>query len=286
MKTRRRREKGVYICWLFHVVGDLHQPLHSSALFSQVAFPDGDRGGNLIRTNAGNLHSFWDGLLGRNIDPNDVRLESAELRMNDEMVALGETALEDLNPEVWAEEGHELCEEFVYSEAIRAAVERREEGSSSIVESVNLPNAYMTEAGTRARRRVVEAGFRLGSLLKEVAAAQPRGNVPERAVSVRITGLLPDPDGLDSIGETIRLRNMIDEAVDLSGWKVRDDDGDELLLSGMIEPGQQRDIVDSDNDVPLGNRGDVVELVNPAGTVVHRVEYSRSDVARGEFISF
>ena len=41
-------EKAVYLTWLFHLVGDIHQPLHCTAVFSE-RFPDGDKGGNLAR---------------------------------------------------------------------------------------------------------------------------------------------------------------------------------------------------------------------------------------------
>jgi len=32
------------LTWLFHLIGDIHQPLHSTALFSTKLFPEGDRG--------------------------------------------------------------------------------------------------------------------------------------------------------------------------------------------------------------------------------------------------
>src|SRR4029450_371927 len=52
-----KSEKAIMLAWLFHLVGDIHQPLHSTALFSQKLFPDGDRGGNLILTQqTRNLH--------------------------------------------------------------------------------------------------------------------------------------------------------------------------------------------------------------------------------------
>ena len=41
-------EKAVYLTWLFHLVGDIHQPLHCTAVFSE-RFPYGDKGGNLAR---------------------------------------------------------------------------------------------------------------------------------------------------------------------------------------------------------------------------------------------
>jgi S1/P1 Nuclease len=60
--------KAIALAWLFHLVGDLHQPLHTAQLFT-VEYPRGDRGGNEICvcvTQAGqpiDLHRFWDGVI-------------------------------------------------------------------------------------------------------------------------------------------------------------------------------------------------------------------------------
>jgi hypothetical protein len=65
IKSGTDEEKAVYMTWLFDLVGDIHQPLHCTAVFSE-RFPDGDRGGNLAmvrtRTSMTNLHLFRDGL--------------------------------------------------------------------------------------------------------------------------------------------------------------------------------------------------------------------------------
>jgi hypothetical protein len=47
--------------WLVHVVGDVHQPLHTTQRYSDQ-FPNGDQGGNLCKINRteGNLHALWD----------------------------------------------------------------------------------------------------------------------------------------------------------------------------------------------------------------------------------
>ena len=49
--------------WLFHLVGDIHHPLHCTAVFSEQ-FPNGDKGGNdafiRIRSSPVKLHSMWD----------------------------------------------------------------------------------------------------------------------------------------------------------------------------------------------------------------------------------
>jgi len=58
-------EKAIALCWLFHLVGDLHQPLHVISMMTPE-LPDGDRGGNLIfvrpspDTPPMRLHAFWD----------------------------------------------------------------------------------------------------------------------------------------------------------------------------------------------------------------------------------
>ena len=52
--------KAIALAWLFHLVGDIHQPLHTAQLFT-VEYPQGDRGGNQICvrvTQAGNRRTY------------------------------------------------------------------------------------------------------------------------------------------------------------------------------------------------------------------------------------
>ena len=39
--------KAIALAWLFHLMGDIHQPLHTAQLFT-VDYLQGDRGGNEI----------------------------------------------------------------------------------------------------------------------------------------------------------------------------------------------------------------------------------------------
>jgi hypothetical protein len=56
--------------YIEHLMGDMHQPLHSAELYNQ-SYPTGDQGGNLIQVTCPgecvgavtNLHSVWDSLL-------------------------------------------------------------------------------------------------------------------------------------------------------------------------------------------------------------------------------
>ncbi|HET7773984.1 MAG TPA: S1/P1 nuclease [Burkholderiaceae bacterium] len=63
-------ERAVALSWVLHLVGDLHQPLHTTGLVN-ADFPAGDRGGNDVFVRdpqrpelALRLHALWDDALG------------------------------------------------------------------------------------------------------------------------------------------------------------------------------------------------------------------------------
>ncbi|MGR6783121.1 S1/P1 nuclease, partial [Aeromonas veronii] len=68
--------KSYDLVWLVHIVGDVHQPLHSAGRVS-ASDTEGDAGGNKVklfceRGGPDNLHSFWDGLPGTERKPDNV----------------------------------------------------------------------------------------------------------------------------------------------------------------------------------------------------------------------
>src|SRR5262249_19822303 len=77
--------RAIALAWLFHLVGDVHQPLHTAQLFT-VDYPTGDRGGNEICvrvTQAGqpmDLHRFWDGVITSSQNFTRLRNEAIALR--------------------------------------------------------------------------------------------------------------------------------------------------------------------------------------------------------------
>jgi hypothetical protein len=159
--------KALAYCWLFHLVGDIHQPLHAVSLYSASRFPEGDRGGNSIPLRRGrNLHALWDGLLGRDDRLNRVVGEVAELRGR----YPDEDAANEMDPLHWAQESRALAESFAYNDIILNAVRTTQ------LTPIELPTSYMQQAGAIARQRVIAAGVRLGALLKAntpPANAQP-----------------------------------------------------------------------------------------------------------------
>ena len=64
-------ERALALSWIEHLIADVHQPLHATALYADSALSRrGDRGGNDILVTgatplrADNLHALWDGALG------------------------------------------------------------------------------------------------------------------------------------------------------------------------------------------------------------------------------
>ena len=84
--TERR---AIALAWLSHLVGDIHQPLHTVQLFT-VDYPNGDRGGNEICvrvTQAGqpmDLHRFWDGVITSSSNLTRLRNEATAVRKRQE----------------------------------------------------------------------------------------------------------------------------------------------------------------------------------------------------------
>ncbi len=166
-------EKAIYLSWLLHLAADLHQPLHSTALFSAVLLPRGDQGGNLIKVGRKRLHAYWDDLPGttaRSLRRLDREVQGLFRRRGIERAALDSTS--DLSFESWVEQSYELAWNHVYSESILDAVALYEEQAGrrlkyeERVPARRPPAAYRKEAQRVADRRVAEAGYRLAALIE------------------------------------------------------------------------------------------------------------------------
>jgi len=77
--------RGVALAWLFHLVGDIHQPLHAVQLFTRE-YPKGDRGGGdfCVRVTqdraALSLHRLWDGLITSSNNIRTLRTIASDYR--------------------------------------------------------------------------------------------------------------------------------------------------------------------------------------------------------------
>jgi hypothetical protein len=178
-------DKAVALCWLFHQVGDLHQPLHVLSMITPET-PDGDRGGNLIFVRPGpdrppvRLHAFWDNAAGHTDQPSSV---SRLARRLTRLPSLERPALPELTDrpytdqlvfERWArEESYPLAVKVAYQGGTLAAAYSEER-------AVVLSSFYVASAKEFSVRRVVLSGYRLADVLTALfAAASEAATIPQ-----------------------------------------------------------------------------------------------------------
>lgn len=158
-------EKAVAIVWMEHLIGDLHQPLHTSARVTS-GNQKGDQGGNLFfltpkgtkRPDQQNLHSFWDGIIGR-MTPNakdqcdaDYIDPIAQDIMKHYPADKYTSQLKLDNLDEWQRESFEIATREVYRD----------------VKWFELPSdKYKKKALKIAEERLALAGYRMGELFNQ-----------------------------------------------------------------------------------------------------------------------
>lgn len=163
------RDKAVALCWLLHLIGDVHQPLHAATFFSSERFEEGDRGGNLVPTKNKSLHTLWDGLLGEGKSLTVLTKRIQDLFNDPERLKQGEQALAAKTPREWVAESYKIAFEFIYDEKVRKLVKQGEEKPDEPLPPVEYSENHTKKAKEIALRRAVEAGFRLSEFLKTLS---------------------------------------------------------------------------------------------------------------------
>jgi hypothetical protein len=99
-----------------------------------------------------------------------MRRRYAEIVTSSEFKAIGEQAVAvpgGLDPLVWLEESRKLATEHVYSPVVLESLERVKRGLVDQPETLELPEAYLKNAGRIAQIRATEAGYRLAGVWRE-----------------------------------------------------------------------------------------------------------------------
>jgi hypothetical protein len=143
------------LAWLVHLVGDVHQPLHSVARFTghhrnETTGQDrGDLGGNLFQIDdpAKNLHALWDNALGAT----DSR--TAFVNTSASLAATADSVVR-LDTDSWVEESVELAKNFVYTI-----------GDDAAISPPKISPEYRSAMKKAARERIALAGYRLAAIL-------------------------------------------------------------------------------------------------------------------------
>jgi len=154
-------EKALFLRFLIHFVGDLHQPLHAITLYNPQ-FPKGDRGGGLYAvdtTDANNLHQYWDSGLGLfDEQEQGARLSNASIKKlanqleKDYPESSFGPKVNDLNPWDWAQESNVLGRQYAYS----------------LPEDGKPNKKYVEQGQVIASKQMALAGYRLAALLNEI----------------------------------------------------------------------------------------------------------------------
>lgn len=143
-------ERAVALCWVVHLVGDIHQPLHVGTLYSE-RFPRGDRGGIDTIVWLGdqqlNLHQVWDSAGCRFLRP--ISESRFQAYITSCLATVADPSPES-EPEAWMEEGLEICHREVYVE---------------MEPETRLASDYLRRAQHTTRQRLALSGLRLARLL-------------------------------------------------------------------------------------------------------------------------
>jgi hypothetical protein len=159
--------RSVHLCWLLHLAGDSHQPLHSSALYTARRFPGGDHGGNYLSyAHDFPLHAFWDEQVSTEQSYEGLRNLAEDVSKNAELAAAGEQAAAQLDPGAWIDEGHALTKKYVFTPEVLGKISARE-GHPHLA-ALNLSPQYSVDAEAVSEKQAVIAGHRLAKLLEQL----------------------------------------------------------------------------------------------------------------------
>jgi hypothetical protein len=162
-----KETRSVHLCWILHLVGDSHQPLHSCALFTTHRFRGGDHGGNYLEIEHGwRLHGFWDDQISTEESFKVIRASADDMGQNRVLADAGRKAAATLEPDKWIDESFELATRNVYTKEVRQKVAARE--GHSHLGPLDLPASYKSEAEAVSERRAVEAGYRLAATIQQM----------------------------------------------------------------------------------------------------------------------
>jgi hypothetical protein len=150
-------QRAVALCWVLHLIGDIHQPLHTGSLYSADTFERGDLGGNRIPTGELNLHARW-----------DQALEKAGIAGNlplalEQVSGFNQPKIKGVESDwtQWMSESRQHLQTSVYTAAMLAAAKKADANGDNEMLSTELPDGYIEEMKRISLQRIGLAGLRL-----------------------------------------------------------------------------------------------------------------------------
>ena len=185
-------ERALALSWLLHMVGDIHQPLHVSDLFSKN-FPAGNAAGTQqyvmdpVNKKPIPLHLLWDSNIYRSTE-----LETVEKNARELVKKYPRSAFPELKGlagpgdfEKWAKESYDVAVGFAYGYGIKTVSDPDADldpdkavkkmvayvlyGVPPLEDAPELPAEYWEKLQQVVERRITLAGYRIADLV--IAAA-------------------------------------------------------------------------------------------------------------------
>lgn len=164
-------DRAVALCWIFHLVGDLHQPLHAASLYSPL-FPDGDRHGTrfFVRPPHGedavSLHYYWDSIIQRSQNMPDVARTATQLQ-----ALYPNSTFDEMQQRPYR--GPASVRGWIIDESHRLAVSEgyldgRLAGATERRNATRLSDAYAARAQAVGARRMSLAAERLAEIMRAI----------------------------------------------------------------------------------------------------------------------
>lgn len=186
------QERALALCWVLHIMGDIHQPMHVSDLFSKD-FPTGNGAATMsyvmdpMSKTAIPLHILWDSNTLRVPTLAEVDRHAQEFVKKYPRSSLDELkAIPGNDPDAfrkWAKESHQVAVDWAYDlktlpdpnkdqpaeKLVQNMVNFILNGVSPVKEAPELPAGYWERLRGTAERRLTLAGYRIADLLISAA---------------------------------------------------------------------------------------------------------------------
>lgn len=297
MSTATPQDRAAALCWLIHLTGDISQPLHCATLFSgdlsrlyTDGTTEGDRGGNRLAIRNGNrtgeLHAFWDDLLGQTTfgahTPQEWAVQDypaigiaqnvASQFEKDTQYRRDTLGLQpSQTPEVWAGESYALALSDAYAFHGQPLQTAFLKGPKSVAgfpaqSAPSLPAGYADNAKSVAWRQIAKAGYRLSDELAPLLSM----NLPP-ALAVRLPAVMITADAeVHPIDPSIEALNLTDVAK-AAAYQLKQEHPDIVFTSGRRTVAEQAHAMAS-NIVSSGNRQWIAKTYASAGKLQQWVD--------------
>ena len=185
-------ERALALCWVLHIMGDIHQPLHVSDLFSKD-FPTGNAAGSLsyvmdpVSQTPITLHILWDSNKLRVPSLAEVDRHTQAFMMKHPRSSYPELKKHPLSDpdhfRKWALESHQVAKDWAFNlktlpdpnkdqpteKLVEGMVKYILYGVSPVKDAPKLPDGYWEKLQSTTERRLTLAGYRIADLLISAA---------------------------------------------------------------------------------------------------------------------